>query len=220
MRRFNTAIFDLDGTLMDTIDDIRTAIIKALDLDESKVTRTHVLNSINFGVKHLVETMAKQFGISCLDTDAAIKRFCDEYDKCYTDKTKPFDGMTELLCKLKALGYKIAVFSNKSNQFVEHLCDVKLPSGLVDIARGELAGVLPKPNPDGAYLILDALGAKNTDVAYIGDSDVDVATAKNCGFYCIGVSWGYREEQLLVNTGADIIAHDADELYDIITQEN
>ena len=219
MRKFNTAIFDLDGTMMDTIEDLRTAIIYALRLDESKVKREHVLKSINFGARHFVEGVAEQFCTGDVDVDEALERFGEKYGECYADKTEPFEGMIPLLKKLKALGYKTAVFSNKTHSFVDHLCKVKIPEGLVDIARGEIEGIPAKPNPDGAYRILDILGAKKEEVAYVGDSDVDTATAKNCGFYCIGVSWGYREPELLLETGADVIAHSADELYELITQE-
>ena len=152
--------------------------------------------------------------------EKARQSFSDKYDICYADKTAPFEGITELLKKLKAEGYKIGVFSNKLDFFVKQLCECKFDKELIDCARGECKGIAVKPDPAGAYLMMESLGVTDkAKVAYVGDSNVDVLTAKNAGFYCIGVAWGYRPPELLLGTGADVIAYDAAELYDIITEE-
>lgn len=221
MGKFDTAIFDLDGTLMNTLSDLQTAVAYALGSDFDTVTEEVVLHNVNFGVRHLMEGAAKEIGLSLSEDelDKVMDKFIAKYDECYADRTALYDGMENLLVKLKKDGLAIAVFSNKADQFVKHLCDCKIPKGLVDHARGEIKGIPAKPNPDGAFLAMKALGREDkSKVAYIGDSDIDVMTAKNAGFYCIGVSWGYRDEELLVKTGADIIAHSADELYEIISK--
>lgn len=220
MKRFNTVIFDLDGTLLDTIDDLRTAIVYAFGVSEDKLSREQTLAGINFGVDHLITNSAKALGIENYDHQSAREKFSSKYDECYADKTCPFEGIPELLRKLKADGFKIGVFSNKLDFFVKVLCDCKFDKELIDFARGETEGVPVKPDPAGAYLLMESLGASDkTKIAYVGDSNVDVKTAKNAGFYCIGVAWGYRPPELLVSEGADVIAYDASQLYDIITEE-
>ncbi len=220
MRRFDTVIFDLDGTLLDTIEDLRTAVAYAFGISEKEFSREQTLAGINFGVDHLIKSAAEAIGAKDYDHQGARQKFSDKYDVCYADKTAPFDGITKLLEKLKKDGFKIGVFSNKLDFFVKQLCKCKFDKGLIDCARGECAGVPVKPDPAGAYLMMESLGVTDkTKVAYIGDSNVDVLTAKNAGFYCIGVAWGYRPPELLESVGADKIAYDAAELYDIITEE-
>ena len=220
MKRFDTVIFDLDGTLLDTIDDLRTAIVHAFDVSLDKLSRAQTLAGINYGVDHLIENSAKELGISSYDRSAIRQKFSEKYDECYADKTAPFEGITELLKKLKADGFKIGVFSNKIDLFVKELCKCKFDKGLIDAARGECEGVPVKPDPTGAYLMMESLGVTDkTRIAYVGDSNVDVHTAKNAGFYCIGVAWGYRPPELLLELGAEKIAKNAEELYEIITEE-
>ncbi len=220
MKRFDTVIFDLDGTLLDTIDDLRTSASYAFGKTEDELSREQTLAGINFGVDFLLKNSAKAMGIEQYDPALARQRFSEKYAECYADKTSPYEGIAELLARLKLDGFKIGVFSNKLDIFVKELCRCKFDEGLIDSARGECTGVPVKPDPAGAYLMMESLSATDKSrIAYVGDSDVDVRTAKNAGFYCIGVSWGYRPPELLSELGADAIARDANELYDMITEE-
>lgn len=217
MKRFDTVIFDLDGTLMNTLDDLCTAVDYALDA-KGTVTTEHILKGVNNGVRELISRVSSYTGISC-DLDLAISRFVEKYNECYADKTYPYEGICELLSKLRSEGYKIAVVSNKVDEFVKHLCKVKLPEGTVDFALGNCDSFPPKPAPDGVFAAMEAVGCNDASrVCYVGDSDVDMETAKNAGFFKVGVSWGFRPPELLSEKGADVICKTANELYKVISE--
>ena len=220
MKRFDGVIFDLDGTLLDTIDDLKTACEYAFEKGDGSVTRQQTLDGINRGVNVLIRSIAKSLCIEDYDFEIAKARFTKRYAECYTDKTVPFEGIEQLIEKLKLAGYKIGVFSNKIDKFVKKLCDSKFKKGLIDCARGETEGTKPKPDPEGAYIVMQQLDITDRKrIIYVGDSDIDVKTAKNAGFYCVGVAWGYKDKEILKNAGADIIANDTNELYGFITEE-
>ena len=217
MKRFDTVIFDLDGTLLDTLGDLRTAADHALGGNGGSVSEEQVRLCINNGVLQLLKNLMELTDRRC-DPNEALCRFKEKYAKCFLDKTAAYDGIPELLLKLRSDGYKVGVFSNKLDSFVQRLCAEKLPSGTITAARGEVDGVPRKPSPDGAFLLMKQLGVEDVSrVIYVGDSDTDVATAKNAGFYCAAVSWGYRGREFLLK--ADIIADSAQELYRIISGE-
>ena len=122
----------------------------------------------------------------------------------YKRQTKPYDGILQLLADLKASGKKTAVISNKYDEAVVQLCKDYFPE-LFDAARGERAGVPRKPAPDGIYSILEELGSVKEHAVYVGDSEVDMETAKNAGLVSVGVTWGFRDRELLEEKGADYI---------------
>ena len=140
----------------------------------------------------------------------AIAVYKEIYAKCYLDKTAAYAGIAELLSKLKACGVKLAVFSNKSNDYVKNLAD-KLYPGIFDIALG--AGVFAsKPAPDGALDIIKRFGVSADETVFVGDSDVDVKTGLNAGMRVIGVSWGYRGHKFLENLGRCTVVDTVEEL--------
>lgn len=217
MRRFDAVIFDLDGTLMNTLADIADAAMAAYP--GYTVTEEIVLHNVNYGVSHFISGIGEELGAKDDGRDV-LGIFQQKYGECYCNKTRPYDGINEILIKIKEKGYKTAVFSNKENDFVVGLCEKKLPKGTYVYARGELKGCPVKPDKAGCYDVMEKLEVTDTNrVIYVGDSDVDMKTALNMGFFCVGVAWGYRDVDTLKRSGASVIAHNADELYDYITAQ-
>lgn len=132
-----------------------------------------------------------------------------------TNKTAPYPGIIELLKKLRALGVKIAVVSNKFEPAVVGLCEDYFGE-LVDAAVGQTEDRQKKPAPDGVLYAMKLLGANPAETVYSGDSEVDVVTARNSGLPCIGVSWGFRERRVLEDGGASYIADSAEDILSIM----
>lgn len=204
-------IFDLDGTLMDTLTDLYAAVNRALEsFGFAKVSKEKVRMSVGNGVAKLVER--------CLPSDAAsvydrvLSRFNAEYARCQKEHTVPFDGVVETLAKLKAAGIKIAVVSNKTESAVKALCDENFP-GLTDVAVGD-NGLRPlKPDPLPLYYALEQLGVSKKDAVYVGDQEVDVCVSKNSGIPLIAAAWGFRGKKALMDAGATTIC---DKMPDIL----
>ena len=116
-----------------------------------------------------------------------------------------------MLSTLREHGIKLAVLSNKADYAVKDLCKLHF-DGLLDVAQGEITGIPRKPSPEGVNIILEKLGVSSDECAYIGDSDVDVQTARNSGLDCIAVDWGFRDRDVLINAGANVIVSTAKEL--------
>lgn len=214
-------IFDLDGTLCDTIEDIRTAINAMLTkLGYKTRSRQEVLKSINNGAKELVRRCLPR-DVQKVDfiVDSALEIYASEYAKCYCEKTKPFDGIKALLMELKGQGYKLAVLSNKQDDFVKHMVGKLFDKSFFNVAMGQ-RDFPTKPNPASAIAIARQLGARPDKCVIIGDSDVDVATAINAQMHIIGVNWGYRDEAILREAGALNIAHSPEEILTILDDFN
>lgn len=198
------AIFDLDGTLLYTLEDLKDSVNYALEkygcscrsLDE-------VRDFVGNGVKVLMERSMPE-GCDNLNFDECLKFFKEYYAKNMYNKTKLFDGVDEMLDTLKSRGYKIAVVSNKFDSAVNDLCK-KYFGEKVEIAIGESEGVRKKPAPDSVLKAMNILECDKDLTYYIGDSEVDIETAKNCGLKCISVSWGYKDKDFLKKHGAEII---------------
>ena len=217
--KYEYVIFDLDGTLLDTLDDLADSVNTALlKYSFPTVDREHVRRSIGNGVGLLIRRCIPE------GTDEATVKACtnvmrEHYANNCENKTCPYEGIPELLKKLRDNGIRVAVVSNKFDAAVKRLCQ-KYFDGLIETAIGESEGVSRKPSPDSVNAALLELGADTErDLAraiYIGDSDVDVLTAKNAGIASVGVTWGFRDRELLVSSGADFIASDTDELGNIL----
>jgi len=209
--KFDGVIFDLDGTLLDTLRDLCDSTNHALasfgfprrSLEE---IRSFVGNGIgNLVARSLPEnTDAKTF-------EKVLSVFKEHYAKNSRNKTAPYPGIAELLEDLKREGVKTAVVSNKADFAVQTLVDDFFP-GLVTVAIGELSGVARKPDPATTLLAMEKMGTCN--VVYVGDSEVDVETAKNANISGIFVDWGFRSEKQLRESGAETVVHSAKELYE------
>ena len=197
--KYDSVIFDLDGTLLDTIEDLSDSMNYALAAHNMK---TRTLSEIRAFVGNGMLNLAKKAVPEGTDEEAlssVLKTFMERYKEHSQDKTKPYDGIIPLLTSLKERGIPTAVVSNKADYAVQLLMP-KYFGDLIDVAIGELSGVARKPEPDTVRLATERMGVKNP--VYVGDSEVDVLTAKNAGIDGIFVTWGFRSKEELTAAGA------------------
>ena len=211
-------LFDLDGTLLDTLDDLHAAVCYALEKQGLPArTRAQVRDYIGNGIFLLMQRAVGADAVPAVDMASVMADFKEYYGAHCQDKTAPYDGVLELLASLKAQGKKIAVVSNKADFAVKKLCEGYF-SGLVDVAIGEneAGGVKKKPAPDTVFAAVNALGGTLENAVYIGDSEVDIQTASNAGIACISVSWGMKDREFLLKNGAKTIVDTTEELLGIL----
>ncbi len=210
-------IFDLDGTLMHTLPDIHTAIVRmqtALGYPKSEYVDT--VGGINHGARELVKH-ALPDDVTEEELLVALDKYSDEYADCYADTTMAFDGIDALTDKLRRDGVRMAVLSNKPDPFTKRLAAIGFGSRFSPvIGQGIYA---PKPSAEAPLAIASGWGLAPGEIIFVGDSDVDMMTAKAAGMYAVGVSWGYRKPELLRAAGADAIVDTPEELYDLITNK-
>lgn len=198
-------VFDMDGTILNTLDDLKDTLNYALGqyhfpartLEE---TRAFVGN----GIHKLIERAVPE-GTDAQTVEKVFDTFLEYYQIHCMDQTRPYPGIVSLLQSLKEAGLLTAVVSNKADAAVQELCERFFP-GLFDFAVGEHEGVQKKPAPDMVQLALRTLGTQASDAVYVGDSDVDLATAKNSGLDSIIVTWGFRDREFLESQGVDVFA--------------
>ena len=204
-------IFDLDGTLLDTLDDLADSVNATLEhYGFPLVTREQVREFVGNGMKNLMERAL--FGVP-ENFDEILTWFKAHYRQNSTNKTKPYEGIIELLKRLKAEGKKTAVVSNKAHFATESLSKMYF-GDLLDFTLGEkeAEGIRKKPAPDSVELALKTMGVDKSRAVYIGDSDVDILTAKNVGLPCISVTWGFRDEEFLKEHGGKIFAYTTEDI--------
>ncbi len=213
--RYDAAIFDLDGTLLDTIDDLKNSINHALSVcGYPPRTRAEVLAFVGNGVPRLVE-LAVPPGTPTDRRQAVLDAMNAHYAAHCAQLTRPYPGVTDVLRTLRAAGVRVAVVSNKPDYGVQELCARYFP-GLLDSAVGMREGIRKKPYPDAVEAALAAFGVPPERAVYIGDSEVDVQTAKNAHTALISVDWGFRTHAQLVEAGAEHIVSDADALLTLL----
>lgn len=213
--RYKYVIFDLDGTILDTLDDLADATNAALaSMGYPKRTKDEVRMFVGNGIRKLIER-ATPDGISEEDTVRTHEAFTAYYSVHCKDKTKPYDGIPELVAELRENGIRSAVVSNKADYAVKALCEEYFGT-LFDISIGEREGIRKKPAPDSVLEVMRLMGADAEHTIYIGDSDVDIMTAKNSGIGCIGVSYGFRGRDFLKEHGAEVIADTVAELRELL----
>lgn len=213
----NVIIFDLDGTLLNTLDDLAGSTNFALrSMGYPERTFEQVRQFVGNGVAKLIER-AIPGGLDNPDFETCLEVFKKHYSENMYNKTAPYDGIILLLKELRESGCRIAVVSNKFDDAVKDLCH-KYFDGLVDVAVGEdeIHGIKKKPAPDAVNKVLELFCAKSYNSVYIGDSDVDIMTAKNSGIPCISVTWGFRDEEFLKKHGAEVIIHKPDQLIGVL----
>ncbi len=207
-------VFDLDGTLADTIPAITEAVNMTLSyLGFPTHTKEEVKSFIGKGPRHLIKKSLPQDLVdsdpSIIDTALAL--YDKMYAKTYLDTDELYDGMEEAILELSKY-YKIAVLSNKQDEYVKKLIKQLLPEGICEIARGTIQGIPAKPDPTTALEIAKELGVPPYECILIGDSDIDIKTAKNAEFEILSVSWGYASKSKLINNGAIEIVNNPNEL--------
>lgn len=215
--KYKLIIFDLDGTVLDTLDDLCDSVNYALRLHSMpERTLDEVRRFVGNGIGKLIERSVPS-GCSERETSSVLKDFTEYYRVHCNDKTHPYDGIEKLLENLAFSGIPCAVLSNKSDSAVKVLCDIHFKDKFSHV-QGEIAGLGKKPCPDGFLVIFDRFGVKKENVLYIGDSEVDVESAENVGIDMIAVDWGFRSAETLKATGAKRIAHSVSELEKMIME--
>lgn len=204
---FNTIVFDLDGTLLDTLDDLHNAVNEALRFFNLPLrTKEEVCAFVGNGIQTLISRAIGEENQNLLQPTLA--KFIEFYKAHCQEKTAPYEGILELLRLLKGLGVKTAVLSNKAD-FATKMLVEKYFAGYIQEAMGEneAAGIRKKPAPDALFRLMEKLGASKEKTVYVGDSDVDILTAKNAGLACISCTWGFRSEAFLKEHGANMIVN-------------
>ena len=212
------AIFDLDGTLVNSIYDLADCVNKALakaGLPQNSLEEYYTF--VGNGIENLIRVSMRDKGSDNELYKVIRKDFDALYAEHCNDKTVAYDGVSKLLCDLSAEGIDTAVLSNKAHEYVGVILEKCFPNHKFSAAWGQQNGIRRKPDGEGVEKLLELLGYTKDDCVYIGDSDVDVYTAENAGVDMIGVLWGFRGKEELVSTGAKYIAADTQELFRIIT---
>lgn len=206
-----TVIFDLDGTLLNTLEDLKDAANFALsEFGYPKRSLEEIRCFVGNGVRKLIERAVPE---ACENIDECLCVFKKNYSANMCNNTVPYNGILKILKDLQDNGVKIGVVSNKFDSAVKELCK-KYFGNLVDIAVGQSDDVPKKPAPEGVFKVMKELGAEKISTVYIGDSEVDVQTAKNSGLPCIGVTWGFRNKNDL--QGADYIIDNPCDIISVI----
>ncbi len=203
---YQLAIFDLDGTILSTLDDLADSTNFALKSHGYPPRTTdEVRGFVGSGIRMLISRAVPE-GTAEAEIDLTVETFKAYYKTHCAIKTKPYDGICEMLTALRKAGCKTAVLSNKGDFAVQELCRQYF-DGMLDYAAGEKEhlGIPKKPAPEAVFSILREMDIAAADSVYIGDSDVDIDTAKNAGLSCIIVDWGFRERDLLIAHGAERI---------------
>jgi phosphoglycolate phosphatase len=211
---YSTYIFDLDGTLLDTLQDLANSVNYALrqhGMPEHSID--DIRRFVGNGVRLLMERAVPD-GAQNPQFEAAFATFRQHYMQHSLDTTQPYDGILETIHELKARGCHMAVVSNKMMAATQELVRYFFPEIEVAIGENEAAGISKKPAPDTVVEALWQLGVGKEGAVYVGDSEVDLMTARNSGLPCISVLWGFRERSFLESNGATMYAKTPQELID------
>ena len=208
-------IFDLDGTLLDTLCDLADSVNWALEkYGQPKRTLEEVRSFVGNGLRNLM-TQAVPGGEKNPVFESLFEEFREYYKSHCNIKTAPYEGILELMDELKNRGIKMGIVSNKIDSGVKELNEIHFAK-YVEVAIGERAGIGRKPAPDSVNEALRILDVDKKDSVYVGDSDVDIQTAKNAGMDCVSVSWGFRDEVFLMENGATMLIHQPMELLEYL----
>ena len=212
---YTNILFDLDGTLLDTLEDLRGAVNHQLSVSGFPLrSLEEVRQFVGNGLKELMRrSLPGPCGEAELERHTAdLKEWYAGHDRI---RTRPYGGILPLLDRLNAAGCRVGVVSNKMDSAVQDLCRHYF-GGRVAAAVGERQGMRRKPAPDTVLLALEALGAGREGTVYVGDSEVDIATAKSAGLPCVSVTWGFRTREELLRAGAAVLADTPEELWEIL----
>lgn len=209
---YKTFIFDLDGTLLDTLQDLADSVNHALrQYGMPEHSLDDIRRFVGNGVRLLMERAVPE-GAQHPLFEEAFATFRQYYMQHSLDTTRPYDGIVETIRELKLRGCRLAVVSNKMMAATQELVAHFFPDVEVAIGEHEAAGIRKKPAPDTVFEALRQLGVSPEGAVYVGDSDVDIATARNSGLPCISVLWGFRDREFLLAHGATTLMERPEEL--------
>ncbi len=213
--KYKAVLYDMDGTVLDTLADLTDAVnvsLRHFGLPEQPTM--HVRDVLGNGARRLI--------MGCLPentdektADAVLEFYKPYYDAHCREKTAPYPGITELMQRLRDAGVKQAVVSNKPDGAVKELAELFF-GGLIESAVGESETVRLKPCPDAVLAAAKLMGVSKDECVYVGDSEVDIETARRAGMDCISVAWGFRDEDMLRAEGASCIVRSAEELFEAL----
>ncbi len=213
---YRTVIFDLDGTLLDTLGDLAAAGNHALT---AMGLPTHETDAYRFfvgnGVPKLIERILPEANRGEASQALALSLFRRYYAEHAMERTRPYDGIAAMLQTLKESGVQLGVLSNKDDAFTQSIIAHFFPN-VMDAVLGRKEGAAPKPDPASLQSMMSALGCSPQKTLYVGDSNVDVRTAHNAGVECCGAVWGFRGEPELTGAGADALAFSAADVLSVV----
>ncbi|MBP8793662.1 MAG: HAD family hydrolase [Lutibacter sp.] len=214
--KFKAVIFDLDGTLVNSLQDIADSMNIVLQgYNYPTHSYEEYKNFIGSGIRSLVGKSLPLAHNNEKQIDSCFNLMMEVYRDNCTCKTKPYDGITELLDNLKSRNIKLSVLSNKSDEFTKKITDALLPN-YFDPVIGLSVESLKKPNPFGVVEISKKLGIEVEEIIYIGDSGIDMQTANNANMFAVGVLWGFRPKEELISNGAKYLLSNPSDLLQII----
>lgn len=214
----HAVIFDLDGTLLNTLGDLRAATNHALEVRGLPPhSMEEIRQFIGNGIRLLI-CRAMPEGTPEAEINAALDDFKAYYAAHIHDRTVPYDGIPQLLTALRKRGIQVAVLSNKIDSASQQLIEYFFP-GKTDVVFGEHVGVPRKPDPTSCRMVMQQLGVQPEQVLYVGDSGTDMQTAKNAGLYAVGVTWGFRSKEVLLENGADVLVHRPEQILQILDSD-
>ena len=214
----HAVIFDLDGTLLNTLGDLRAATNHALEVRGLPPhSMEEIRQFIGNGIRLLI-CRAMPEGTPEAEIDAALDDFKAYYAAHIHDRTVPYDGIPQLLTALRKRGIQVAVLSNKIDSASQQLIEYFFP-GKTDVVFGEHVGVPRKPDPTSCRMVMQQLGVQPEQVLYVGDSGTDMQTAKNAGLYAVGVTCGFRSKEVLLKYGADVLVHRPEQILQILDSD-
>ena len=214
---YNTVIFDLDGTLLNTLEDLTDAVNYVLDKFKWPLhSIDQVRHDVGNGIRKLMERSVPE-GESNPRFEEAFATFKEYYQSHCRRKTDTYPGVMELIKTLSDNGIKMAIVSNKAQGAVTQLNEIYFKDYIhVAIGENEDAGIKKKPAPDTVYMALKQLGSTKEESLYVGDSEVDKATADNAGLECVSCKWGFRDEELLLSLNPKAVIGKPEELLEIV----
>jgi phosphoglycolate phosphatase len=214
---FKAVVFDLDGTLLDTLDDLADSMNSVL---EAKNYPTHAVEKYKYfvgdGMRTLVQRTLPEGKRDDANVESGLSALRDEYANRWNNKTRPYEGITEILKGLADKGMRISVLSNKADHFSKLMVSKFFPDCHFELVFGERQGVPQKPDPSGAVEIAETLGILPNECLYLGDTGVDMKTAVSAGMYPVGVLWGFRKAEELVESGAKMLIADPVTILDLL----
>ena len=216
--KYQAVLFDMDGTVLDTLDDLCDSINHSLaEFSLPQVSREHVRQCLGNGAAFLVSHSIPAGSSPELEADV-LAFYKPWYDAHCLIKTAPYEGILPMMQSLKEQGLRLAIISNKPDRAVQELSDAFFP-GLLELSVGESPSVRRKPAPDTVLTAASQIGLSVDQCVYVGDSEVDLQTARNAGMDCISVTWGFRDEAQLIEAGASVLVRTPEELESLLLRK-